>query len=443
MSDMNPLLAAAIARTDRAKLVEGKAFLLAVSALIFGMAAGCGGGGTGTPNADGGLQGDGGALDGGATTLSWYRDALPVVQTRCMGCHIESGIAPFSLANFAEAKSRASAISSAVSAGIMPPWPPDDSCQPIAHSRALPPQEREILLKWIEQGAVEGDPADAPVTPPPPPGLPTVDLQLDAGVDYTPDATAADDYHCAIVDPGLAMDVDMTGFAVIADTPSQVHHVLLFQATAAEAAARDAQEPAPGWSCFGGPEAGDGRVLAGWAPGTPPTVYPEGTGIQVKAGNVFIMQTHFHPELTPLPDRSEIQLMFGSVPVNAAQVLPLVDTAFAIPAGAIAHRTETSFGPAPLGGTLYGVFPHMHTLGRSIRAWVRRPDGSESCLVRVPEWNFDWQQFYFLADPAGFKINAGDTLHLECIWDNPTSREVRWGEGTQDEMCLAFLYLTL
>ena len=33
-------------------------------------------------------------------------------------------------------------------------------------------------------------------------------------------------------------------------------------------------------------------------------------------------------------------------------------------------------------------------------------------------------------------LNAGDTLTLECTWDNPTDSDVAWGEGTSDEMCL-------
>jgi hypothetical protein len=32
---------------------------------------------------------------------------------------------------------------------------------------------------------------------------------------------------------------------------------------------------------------------------------------------------------------------------------------------------------------------------------------------------------------------------MDCTWDNPTSETIRWGEGTADEMCFAFIYATL
>jgi len=39
---------------------------------------------------------------------------------------------------------------------------------------------------------------------------------------------------------------------------------------------------------------------------------------------------------------------------------------------------------------------------------------------------------------------SGDKLALECHWDNcaPGAAERRWGEGTDDEMCLSVFYLT-
>jgi hypothetical protein len=40
-------------------------------------------------------------------------------------------------------------------------------------------------------------------------------------------------------------------------------------------------------------------------------------------------------------------------------------------------------------------------------------------------------------------VAGGDTIRIECTWDNPTSATVTWGEGTADEMCIAFFYMTL
>ena len=68
--------------------------------------------------------------------------------------------------------------------------------------------------------------------------------------------------------------------------------------------------------------------------------------------------------------------------------------------------------------------------------------GESTCLVDVPKWDFQWQQFYFYQSHTGIAVKPNSTLKLTCTWNNPTSNTVRWGESTDDEMCLAFLYVT-
>ena len=67
---------------------------------------------------------------------------------------------------------------------------------------------------------------------------------------------------------------------------------------------------------------------------------------------------------------------------------------------------------------------------------------------RHPRWDFHWQGSYALKVPT--RVQAGDSLSIECHWDNSAKnqpggiapRELNWGEGTDDEMCLGFLYIT-
>ena len=71
----------------------------------------------------------------------------------------------------------------------------------------------------------------------------------------------------------------------------------------------------------------------------------------------------------------------------------------------------------------------------------RNRGGSTFCIADVPRWDFNWQQFYLLDQTLS--LQAGDTLRVTCGYDT-TSRTVpvTWGEGTQDEMCLNFFYVT-
>ncbi|HMJ11696.1 MAG TPA: monooxygenase, partial [Polyangiaceae bacterium] len=82
-----------------------------------------------------------------------------------------------------------------------------------------------------------------------------------------------------------------------------------------------------------------------------------------------------------------------------------------------------------------------------------RADGSTECLLRVNDYDFSHQETFLLKNPV--TLHTGDQLRVECHWDNTaanqpiingqqqTPRDVNWGEGTTDEMCLGnFLFST-
>ena len=65
----------------------------------------------------------------------------------------------------------------------------------------------------------------------------------------------------------------------------------------------------------------------------------------------------------------------------------------------------------------------------------------DDCVLDVDRWDFDWQLSYFLEEPID--VQRGETISLHCTFDTRGETEViRWGEGTGDEMCLAFFYVT-
>jgi hypothetical protein len=95
----------------------------------------------------------------------------------------------------------------------------------------------------------------------------------------------------------------------------------------------------------------------------------------------------------------------------------------------------------------------MHMLGEKIRVEAR-PDTPEStCLVDIPRWDFNWQQNYRFLPGEEVVMQPGEKLRLTCTYDNSPAnqpvfngeqlmpRDVIWGEGTTDEMCLAFINL--
>src|SRR5206468_3140566 len=67
-------------------------------------------------------------------------------------------------------------------------------------------------------------------------------------------------------------------------------------------------------------------------------------------------------------------------------------------------------------------------------------------LIRIDDWDFNWQGQYPFKERM--KLPKGTTIHLEATYDNTAENpnnpneppaDVKWGEQTTDEMCVAFL----
>ena len=93
--------------------------------------------------------------------------------------------------------------------------------------------------------------------------------------------------------------------------------------------------------------------------------------------------------------------------------------------------------------SIWSLYPHMHTLGQTLRVDVVPANSGSSCMLDVPRWDFGWQQFFNYAD-GPVVVRGGDRIDISCGYDTRGRTEtVTWGEGTMDEMCLAFLYYTV
>ena len=92
----------------------------------------------------------------------------------------------------------------------------------------------------------------------------------------------------------------------------------------------------------------------------------------------------------------------------------------------------------------------MHLLGRKIAVNITNPDNSVTPLIRIDDWDFNWQGFYTLDKAVSVAPNS--VIRLTTTYDNTDQnpknpnypiKPVRWGEGTNDEMCLAFIGIIL
>jgi hypothetical protein len=350
------------------------------------------------------------------------------------------GIGPFALQTYAQAQPMAASMKAAVVARRMPPWMPDNSCGgPFVNDRTLTQNQIDTIARWADTGATEGNPADAPAPPGAIGELPRVDATLAMTEPYTPSATNQDDYRCFFIDPALASSRFVTGYDILPGVTAEVHHVIIYVVDKAAARTRDMNDSGPGWTCFGDSGLQSTGPIGAWAPGTGSVVYPAGTGIELQPNQALAMQIHYNTATVRVPDTSSVKLMYAApgASTTRAYLLPLVANGFTIPPNATAYRYSETF-PNPtrvLPIKVYGLLPHMHTLGSRITMRA-----GNTCLVDIPRWDFHWQQQYFRPQP--FSLPGNGTITMECTWDNPTTRTIRWGEGTNDEMCFAYIYAT-
>lgn len=119
-----------------------------------------------------------------------------------------------------------------------------------------------------------------------------------------------------------------------------------------------------------------------------------------------------------------------------------------IPAGDANYEIKGTW-TAGYDAHLLSVIPHMHWLGKDFILDAIRPDGARQTLIKIDNWDFNWQGTYeFQKDvalPKGTKIELW--AHFDNSSKNPRNPskppvEVHWGEQTTDEMCIGFLQLT-
>ncbi len=390
-------------------------------------------------------------------------DVAPIMQAKCQGCHRPGDIAPFPLMTYDDASTWSDDIQRVVSQKIMPPWKPVPGHGDFRGDFELTDAERQTILDWIAGGIPQGDPANMPAplpdTGPWQLGDPDLVLQMPQVFDVP---RKQDTYRCFVIPTGLTADQWVTGVQVLPGNRQIVHHVILYVDQSGTADKLDGQDGNPGYDCYGGPGFdlfGGGNLVAalnltaslgGWVPGSRVQPLPDGVGMLLTKDARIVMQVHYFPNGRPGPDQTQVGLYFAKTPIQQRmRYFPLVNTTFQIPPGASDYPVTDSFTvPFFLDAHAIQIVPHMHLLGRQIQVTMTQGDQS-SDMVYIDDWDFNWQGFYTYKTPVA--LPAGTTVKLTCHFDNTADnpknpndplKVVTWGEGTQDEMCLAFLGLT-
>ncbi len=360
--------------------------------------------------------------------VTYSKQIARVLQSRCVECHHEGQIAPFSLTNYDEVVGWAEMIREVIHDHRMPPWLAAPAHDEFKNNPSMTAEEIALVDRWVENGCPEGDPADMP---------PPADYAEGWGISepdeivymsdepYEVAADGAVQYQYYTVDPGWEEERWIAEAEVKAGNPAVVHHVIVF-----------IQEP--GGQPFGAPQ-------MAFAPGMTPRRFEKGTAIRVRPGSQLVFQCHYTPNGTKQTDRSYVGFVFADPKEVTREVLggscgnmvlqiPPNDGNYKVVARKLFLKDSL----------LLGMNPHMHLRGKAFKYELQLPGGKREVLLDVPRYDFNWQLWYMLKEPR--LIPKGSrmicTAYFDNSEDNPAnpdpSQEVTWGEQTWDEMMFGF-----
>jgi hypothetical protein len=385
---------------------------------------------------------------------TYAEHVAPILFAHCTPCHRPGEVAPFSLTSYDEAKKHADLIALITEKGTMPPWKAVAGYGEFHDENRLSKTQLETLKNWAATGAPRGNAVKEPAAPKFDSEwtLGKPDVVISPPRQYTIAAEGKDDYRNFVIKTDFKEPRYVTAMDVRPGNKKVVHHVIAFLDETDRAAKLEEgnKDGKPGYSTFGGIGVAPSGALGGWAPGLRARESAPGTAFVLKPGTSIVLQIHYHKTGKVETDLTQVGLYFAKeTPKSEMNLAWLANPMFRIPAGAKAHKVEGKLR-IPVDVTLYGAMPHMHLLGRSMKAWAELPDGKTQPLIWVDDWDFNWQLTYAFKSPI--KLPKGSLIRYESVYDNSADnpyqpndppKAVTWGEETTDEMFLLIMAYTV
>lgn len=147
-----------------------------------------------------------------------------------------------------------------------------------------------------------------------------------------------------------------------------------------------------------------------------------------------------------MTDQTQIGVVLAKAPpttLRAGGGGQIPNVSFVIPPGDANHEVvaKQTINRDTYLSTMY---PHMHVRGKDVSYTIVYPDGKQEVVLNVPNYDFNWQLNYRLAEPRF--MPKGSTLlvtaHYDNSKDNPFNPDpgatVRWGDQTWEEMLIGY-----
>jgi hypothetical protein len=404
-----------------------------------------------------------------APPVSFSHDVLPILQRNCQSCHRPGEIAPMSFLTYESTRPWAKAIKAAVAAKKMPPWFADPLHGRFSNDRSLKPADIDTLVKWVDGGAVMGDPDDAPPAVMWPDGWQITPDYVVTAPAYTIPAKGTIEWGYIVIPSGFSKDTWVTSIEIRPGDREAVHHVVAlikphspeipYNVWFWDQKERDAKGVAAGQPFQSAPKVSsagqsvsraalNGEIGAVYVPGVPPQDYRVHRAAKlIPANSDLVLQVHYTTVGKAVTEITRIGFTVAKEEplrrfLTFARQPPSIDDPkiFRIPAG----DPNWASPPLELGfdvdAELVWMMPHMHNRGKDMNYRLTFPDGRSESVLNVPRYDFNWQIGYEVLTPV--KVPKGTKLRVDAHFDNSAANrgnpdpsvDVYAGTQTWEEM---------
>ena len=392
------------------------------------------------------------------STPTFSKDVAPIFQAKCDECHHAGTAAPMSLETYAQSRPWAKSIRERVVTRNMPPWHIDKTVgvQHFQNDRSLSGEQVEIIRKWVDAGAPEGNPKDMPL----PKRWPAENGWETAKALGPPDfVVKSADYTM----PAHGQDVWWRPVTPLPITePRWVRAVEIRPGTLAgrkithHARADLEQDDQAGRA--GGEGIRPAGFLMEWAIGKQNDVYPPDSGKLLVPGARIRWENHLHAVGEDITDHVELAVWLfrkGKEPKykTALAFLPATPRSAGgqvidIPPNTVAVTSGETVLRQP--AKLQNFQPHMHLRGKAMLMEAILPNGTVEKISYVDRFTFNWMNNYIYAEDSQPVLPAGTTLRVTAWYDNTANNRnnpdpnqwVGFGDRTVDEMGHAWVNVT-
>jgi hypothetical protein len=363
--------------------------------------------------------------------VTYFEHIAPIIQERCAPCHRPGTAAPFSLLTYEDAAKRAKMIGRVTGTRYMPPWKADHLYRSFANEKRLTEDEIEKIKQWVADDAPRGkEPKSGKVreTNIAASHGKAADAILRVHKPFIVAGDLKENFTLSVIPFDFDREPSVESIEYISDNLKLIHHAnfgiyavdpsIDISGDTVSINANDLSDYATRLTQL----TQNLVYYNGWVPGSTPITFSKGLGFKLPKHGVIVLTNHYAPSPVQKTERSSLQFYFSktavertvnTLSIGSGGVGEITPSLMIFPNEVKAFHIRMEI-VEPL--SLLYVWPHMHLIGKKFTAYYSTAAHDTVPLVRINDWDFNWQEAYKFKQLM--KIPKGAVLTIEGIYDN-------------------------